>query len=475
MSDKFSFDVPFQWQIIKYTIKDKHGYKALLLYKYEYFDVLDQQVIARALQKYFKRKHRVPSTAAVLNEELNTLFKSRDYAQLILAEDQQRIKRKIRKLYKGVVKEGDEILHKCKLFASFVEFKKVLEDVDLHNFSGYESYAKNIQKAINLGMEIEEVNAGSFIVAGHQARITDRYNREDIVPTPYRQMNQLTNAGGYEKGSVVVLMDRPKKGKTLTLVNLASAYVKRRKKVIYFDLENGETQISIRVDQATIGKLKSEILSHNYDDKLKKVYRQYRRFGGELFVKRMPAMCTVQDLQKTVDELYTDYGIKFDIAIVDYIALMGSSSGSKEDFQRISDAYVDIKNWAKTNAFDIVFSANHVIRAAYKKRYTKYDPEDLAKCIDIERHIDALYGIQQSKLDEELGIYRFEVIEQRDGFNYGRILFHANIPHQTLRELSKEEEDAYNKQLEAMGEEGTKRESLKDKSERVKAQTRTDL
>lgn len=494
MGDKFSFDVPFQWQIIKYTLKDKHGYKALLLYKYEYFDVIDQQLIARAIHKYFKRKHRTPTTSAILNEELNLLFKTRDYAQLILPADHKRIKARVKKLYRGYVKEGDEILHKCKLFASYVEFKKTMEEVDIENFSTYEGFSKKVQKAINLGMEVDEHNKGSFVVAGHLNRITDRYNNEAVIPTPYRQINNLTNAGGYEGGSVVVFMDRPKKGKTLTLTNLAAAYIRRRgnsfkldeqgkskgiqkaaKKVIYFDFENGEQAIIMRIDQAVINKTKREILSHEYDHKLKKIYRQFRRLQGEIFVKRMPGLSTVDDLQKIMDDIYSEYGIKFEVAIIDYAALMGARSGAKEDFQRISDVYLDIKNWAKQNNLDIVYTANHVIRNAYKYRLSKYDPEHLAKCIDIERHIDALYGIQQSKLDEEMNVYRFEVIEQRDGFSFGRALFFCDIERQRLIEFTKEEEAAYNKALDDMEGQQNGRESAKNKSERVKKEARGDL
>lgn len=487
MREKFQFDVGFQWEILRYTVKDKHGYKALLLFKYEYFDLVEQQVIARALQRFFKRKKRVPSSATILNEELNTLFKTKDYAQNLLDDDRKNIKARVKKLYKSTLQDGDEILHKCKQFASYVEFKKTLEDVDLENFTQYEAYSKRIQKAINLGMEIEE-KKGSFIVAGHQARITQRYNTEDIIPTPYRQINNLTNAGGYEKGSVIVFMDSPKKGKTIVLVNFALSYIKKRgnnlklqgaykgvqraaKKVVYFDLENGETAITTRVDQSLLNKTKAEVLSHKFDDKLKKLYRQFRRYEGEIYVIRMPNGCTTDDLQKELDEVYVNFGIKFEVAILDYAALMGARSGAKEDFQRISDVYLDVKNWSKHNGFDIVITAHHVVRTAYKRRLTKYEPEDLAKCIDIERHVDALYGIQQSKVDQAQSVFRIELLEQRDGDSFGRALFWVNIKTQRMVEFTKEEEQTYNKAIEEMEEiqeSSNKRETEAEKSNRIK-------
>jgi hypothetical protein len=469
MTNKFKYDVSFQWEILKYTLKDKHGYKALLLYKFDYFDLVHQQVIARAIQRFFKRKKRVPASATVLNEELNSIFRTKDYAQSLLEDDRRKIKSRVRKLYKSVVKEGDEILHKCKLFASYIEFKKTLEDVDLENFQGYEGYSKKIQKAIRLGMEVDE-KKGSFVVAGHRARIIERHNGKSIVPTPYRQLNRLTNAGGWEKGSIVVFMDKPKEGKTMTLVNIAVALIKRKgntlksegiykgqqmsaKRVAYFDMENGETGITSRIDQTVVRRTKEELLSGGYDEKLKKLYRQFRRFGGEIFVKRMPKGSTTDDLQRELDEIYTEYGIKFEDVIVDYAALMGATSGIKDDTQRISDVYLDLKNFALQNDLDCLYTANHVVRGAYKKRLTKYDPEDMAKCIDIERHVDAIIGLQQSVLDKQSNVLRMEMLEQRDGRPSGRVLFWVDVKTQTMREFKIEEEKAYNEQLEAMGEE----------------------
>lgn len=487
--EKFKFDKDFQWSILKYTLRDKQGYKALLLYKPSYFILIDQQVIAKGLHRYFKRKKQIPRSSAVLNEELNNLFRTKDYAQSILEADRLRIKSKVRRLYKSMVSDGDEILHKCKTFASYIEFKSTLEDIDLTNFDQYEAYSKKIQKAINLGMEIEE-NKGRFLVAGHQQRFFERYNESEIIPTPFRQINNLTNAGGYTRGSLIVVVDRPKRGKTWTLTNVASAYMRKKgmynkigsptkgqkaaKKIIYFDLENGEVAIETRFDQQLVNQNKQDVLDHKYDAELKKIYRQFRRMQGEIHTRRMPWGSTTDDFQRVLDEIYTEFGIRFEVAIVDYAALMGSVAKDREEFQRISNAYLDLKNWALHNKFDVVWTAHHVKREAYKRRSTRFQPDDLAKCIDIERHVDALYGIQQNEIEEEGNVFRLEIISQRDGYQYGRALFWANQASQRLTEFTREEEAKYNEQMES--EEGHEhKETPKEKEERIKNQRNKDL
>jgi KaiC/GvpD/RAD55 family RecA-like ATPase len=446
-NDKFDFDIDFQWQIIKYTLKDKSGYKLLRLYKHSYFEIDDQQIVAHAIERYFRRKQSIPKSASILNQEINQLFRTKNYAKSFLQPDRDRVKRKTKKLYKSVLKDADEIYEQCKLFASYIELKKTLEEVDLKDFSKYSGYSKKIQKAVNIGMELDD-KRGSFIVSGAKTRILERHQQEETIPTPYRQINKLTNANGYTKGSIIVLVDKPKMGKTLSMVNFARDYMSRKgkyksnKKVIYFDLENGETSINIRIDQGVLNKSKKDIISGKYDSLLIKQYRKYKRLGGEIYVIRMQNGSTVNDFQKELDDLYNEFGLKFEVAIIDYIGIMGTTTGKKDDNERISDAYLDVKNWAKQNDLDAVITGHHVKREGYKRRYTKYRTEDLAKCIDIERHVDTLYGIQQNPEEFSNNIIRLETMAQRDGLN-GKALFHVNQSYQKIKEFTKEEIEAY--------------------------------
>lgn len=450
-TEKFLFDVDFQWDILRYTLNDKNGYKALLLYKHEYFDLEDQKVIARAIQRFFKRTQRIPKLASVLNEELNSLFKTKDYAQAFLQKDRIAIKKRVRLLFKNGLKEPDEIFSKITTFASYVEFKKVLTEVNLTDYNQYQTYLKKIQNAINMGVRVNE-KQGMFLVGSINTRLITRKNNDElIISTNIRQMDRLTNAGGYSKGSVIVFMDRPKKGKTLLLVNIARWFISKRsekagsknKKVIYFDLENGEANISARLDQAVVRSNKLDVLNGKFDPRLKKIYRKFKRLGGEIYTKRMPAYSTTTDFQRVMDELYTEYGMKFEVGIIDYMGLMGSVSARKEDVDRIGDAYLDVKNWAEHNNLDMVFTGHHVKREGYQRRPFRYRPDDLAKCIDIERHIDALYGIQQNEQEEAEGILRLEMIVQRDGLPSGRCLFNMKLDQQRLTELTHDELEGY--------------------------------
>lgn len=472
--NKFEFDKDFQWDIIKTVLIQKNGYKLLFLIHHDYFELNYQRVIAHGIERYFKRKQKLPTVPALLNEELRSLFRSRDYARSFTETDRASIVKKVRRLYKSPPPDSEEVFQKCKTFASFIQLKKTLEGIDVNNYTQYESYSSQIQKAVNIGLQLDE-KGGSLMVSAARVRLYERHNRSELIPTPYDQLNRLTNAGGYQMGSVFTIIDRPKRGKTFVLINLALEYVKKRthqtNKAIYFDLENGEDSITTRMDQSLLGLSKSEIISGQHDQKLNKTYRTLKRLGCEIYVQRMPNGCTTNDLQKVIDDLFQSYGLVFNVCFIDYIGLMGSLSGKVEDVNKISDAYLDVKNFAKRNNFAHTWTGHHVIRAAYGRRLTKYKSDDMAKCIDISRHVDGVFGLQQSEDDLRVGVLRMEVIEQRDGVPYGRVLFKQNLKTQRLRVMSPSAHKEYNMSFGELFNEGAEdgetskyREKMKKKS-----------
>lgn len=442
---KFQYGIDFQWEILKYTLKDSKGYKALGLFHFNNFELNYQQIIARGIQRFYRRRKKMPSNASILNEELRSLFRTSDYAQSLTKEDRSTIQKKVRRLYRANIKDGDEILEKCKEFASYKELTKVLENIDPTNFAQYQTYSKKIQNAINIGMSLNE-DKGSFVVAAHPNRFKERRHQFQVAPTPYKQLNALTNADGFGKGSVLVFLDKPKGGKTAFLISFARELMLSGKKVIYFDYENGEDNLGIRVDQGLVHATKKEILTGRWDLKLKKKYRRIKREkGGEIYIKRMDARSTIVEMQQVLDDLENEYGLKFDNAFVDYVGLMGASNGAKDDEPRISQAFIDVKNWAKNNDFDYVITGHHVIRKAYERRGTKYRPNDTAKCIEINRHVDGVYGIQQNATEQKSGVIRIEIIEQRDGEPFGAGWFHMDLRHQKFIEFTDMEVDVIKK------------------------------
>lgn len=434
--DKFQYNTEFQQKILAFTIKDDNGVKALNLYKDYYFDLIEHQVIAAALKNYHKRNSRLPKDRASLKEELRTLYTKKEFKEALLESDKTRIDKLINRLYKDPVKDGDLILEKCNRFASFVEFKSVMEEANLYDFNSYDSIIQKLQKAVNKNTPVEETN-GTFLIKDIRQRQLDRTNKDPVKPLPFKQLNDLTNAKGYGKGSVFVLLDKAKGFKTGVLANMARRYLKMKRNVILFDLENGEDPMTIRLEQCISNKTKLEVLSGEHNKAIQKIIRQYGRLGVELVIKRLPAYSTSADLEYWLDFYYREHGIVFQDMFIDYIGLMGSLKPSKDENERIGNAFLDVKNLASKKNIWHVWTPHHIGRNAYIRRATKYEPNDTAKAIDIHRHVDGMFGVNQNEEEKEGGVYRIEIIDQRDGPPSGTCYLWGNEPRQRVVEFTK--------------------------------------
>jgi len=323
--NKFEFTEEYQWDLLRYTAQDKNGERALVKYNDDYFTLVEHQVIAFGLKNYHTKEKRIPGET-MLREYIVRLLNSKQYVDLVTKSEQKNIIDLISTLYNKPVIDGDKVYEKCKEFSSYVKLKAVLENLDINDYNSYNKYSKQVSESIVDEDEVEDVRS-SLLLEDIKARQFKRQEIKTVFPTPIKQINQMTNAGGYEMASILVLLDKQKKGKTTTLANIARGYLKMKKKILIVDLENGQDNIFSRLEQSIMRLTKKELLSGEFDDKVQKRLRKYKRLGGEIAVIRLPALVTTADsIQVEMDLIYRETGIKFDVVIVDYMAKMGDIS-----------------------------------------------------------------------------------------------------------------------------------------------------
>jgi len=436
---KFKFTTEFQFDLLRFTALDRNGYKALELYDDSYFTLTEHAVLAYNFKKYYKRKKKVPGKV-IFHEELLRTLEQKEFINNLSDDDRKEIILLGQKLYEGIVRDGDDILQNAEKFSQFVDLKEVIESVDLLDFPQYEIFSRKVQKAIS--PKLKKLNErGNFLMADIKVRQFQRQDTSPIVPTPFKQINALTNAGGYNKGSILVLLDKAKHFKTGMLINIAKGYLIKKKNILVIDLDNGEDEWMQRVEQSISRKTKREVLSGDFDDDVRKTLRHYiRAFHSELVIKRMPALITTaNDIDTYINYLYTEFGLRINILVIDYIAKMGAISGKESLHERISDSYIDIGNLGMKHNIEHIWTAQHVTREAAKtKLKKKYVGTDVAGAIDITRHVQAIFGLNRTDEEEEQKLIRMEVVDQRDGVPRGRAIFDINIEKQIVKELSKD-------------------------------------
>jgi len=443
---KFQFTIEFQLDLLKFTVQDINGYKALNLYTDYYFTLTDHAIIAYTLKRYFKTKRRVPGLTILL-EEVNKSFSEKQFRDLLTVSDRSNIIDICKDLYKGTVKDGEDILEKTEKFSQFVDLKAIVEEVDLTNYNQYDQFSKQVQKAVSPKL-IGRDHKGAFLVTDVKERQFDRQDRGTILPTPWKQINRMTNAGGYSKGSIIVILDKPKKFKTGMLMNTARGYMRLQKRVLVIDLENGEDELTIRVEQAIINKDKKQILTGEFDRQIQKALRKYKRLGVELVIKRMPAIITTaNDISNYIDLLYREYGIRVDVLIIDFMGKMGCLAGKENISERISEAYIEVANLALEKNIEHVWTAQHVTRAASVREASRYEGNDVAGDINIIRNAQAIWGLNRTETEEAAGIQRLELVDQRDGKPKGRAVYWVNAETQRLTEMTKEQRAEFDEQF----------------------------
>lgn len=438
---KFSFTTEFQLEILRFLVQDKDGGLVVKRVKPSYLVLIEHSIIAEGLVKFFKKNNKVPSKN-ILKQEIKELLEGKNYVDLVTQDDVPNINKIIDDLYNTPLQDSEYIRDKIYQFSTYVEMKNLNESFDLENFDQYEEYSKKFDRILQNSKPKTE-DEPLYLIRDLAQRQFKRRVDPDVVPSPYKQLNDLTNAGGFPSGSVLVLLDKPKAKKTFFLVNLAKGYLRMKKSVLYIDTENGKNQIMDRMIQSSINVSKKELYTGDFDKKEASHIRKLSRFGVELVIERVPAMITDCNYIRDLIDKLRSQGINIQVVIIDYAAKLASIARDKEDFDRISNVYVDIQNLADEENLDCIWTANHITREGAKHRETRYEENDISGAISIVRNAQGIYGLNATPQEESEGIQRLEIVVQRDGLPFGRAVFKVDVEHQRAIELTKEQRKAY--------------------------------
>lgn len=438
---KFEFTIEFQSEILKYILRDKEGGLVIKKIKPSYLLLIEHSLIAEAIFKYFKKVNRMPSKN-ILKEVVKELLESKNYVDLITKDDIPTINKTIDNLFSEPLTDSDYIKEKIYQFSTYVEMKNLNDSFDLDNFDQYEVYSRKIEKILQNSKPKKE-DEPLFMIRDVIERQFKRQAEPSVIPCPFRQLNDLTNAGGYPEHSINVILDKPKAKKTFFMVNLARGYLRMKKSVLYIDTENGKEQIMDRFIQSSINKTKKELYSGEYDKLESKHLRKLAKFGVELVVERVPAMITTcNDIRDLVLKLRSR-GLDIKVLMVDYAGKLASIAGDKDDFERISNVYIDLQNLAEELDLEIVWTAHHITRQGKAHRTTRYDENDISGSIAIVRNAQTIVGLNSTDQEEKDDILRCELVVQRDGKPSGRALFKCDVERQRCVEFTREQRKQY--------------------------------
>lgn len=472
-SVKFSFTPDFQLEILRFILRDKEGGLVLRRVKSSYLVLIEHALIFEGISKYFKKQGKMPSEN-ILKQVIKELLESKAYVDLVTKDDLPSIQKLISNLYHIPLSDSEYIKERIYQFSTYVEMKNLNDSFDLDNFEQYEEYSRKIEKVLQKSKPKKE-DEPLYMIRDVIERQFKRQSEPSVIPCPYRQLNDLTNAGGYPEHSINVILDKPKAKKTFFMVNLARGYLRMKKSVLYIDTENGQDQIMDRFIQSSINKTKKELYSGEYDKLEAKHLRKLARFGVELVVERVPAMITdVTYIREKIIQL-RNQSIDIRVLMVDYAGKLASISRDREDFERISNVYVDLQNLAEELHLDIIWTAHHITREGKKHRLTRYDENDISGSIAIVRNAQVIMGLNSTEQEEKDNILRAEIVVQRDGLPSGRALFKCDVERQRCTEFTKEQRKQYDEVYGSKLDEQFKKKDNPDADSKKRERTTGDI
>lgn len=472
-SVKFSFTPDFQLEILRFILRDKEGGLVLRRVKSSYLVLIEHALIFEGISKYFKKQGKMPSEN-ILKQVIKELLESKAYVDLVTKDDLPSIQKLISNLYHIPLSDSEYIKERIYQFSTYVEMKNLNDSFDLDNFEQYEEYSRKIEKVLQKSKPKKE-DEPLYMIRDVTERQFKRQSEPSVIPCPYRQLNDLTNAGGYPEHSVNVILDKPKAKKTFFMVNLARGYLRMKKSVLYIDTENGQDQIMDRFIQSSINKTKKELYSGEYDKLEAKHLRKLARFGVELVVERVPAMITdTTYIREKIIQL-RNQGIDIRVLMVDYAGKLASISRDREDFERISNVYIDLSNLAEEMKLDIIWTAHHITREGKKHRKTRYDENDISGSIAIVRNAQVIMGLNATEQEERDDILRAEIVVQRDGLPSGRALFKCSTETQRCTEFTREQRKEYDEVYGSKLDEQFKKKDNPDADSKKRERTTGDI
>ncbi len=444
---QFKFSTEFQTELLRYLIQSKEATIYISKLKPSYFTLLEHCIVAEVIVKSVKKYKRVP-IKPVLIEEMLKLLNSREYVNLVVKEDIPNLKTIIDNLYNIELKDEDIIKNSILKFIAFIELTALNEISDFTEVESYEAYLNKVALIVRNSKGDNDIKPPILMIDDTSTRQLKRKIDPDVYPTPYKQLNRLTNGGGYPKGSIIVFLDKAKAKKTFNLINVARGYLAMRKVVLYIDTENGMYQIMDRAVQSTLNKTKRELLSGDFDKLERRHMRKYKRLKSELIVQRVVALhddCNT--IERLIDDIKIKTGLTVNVLVVDYAGKLASIAKDTDDFARISNIYIDLESLAVKKNLDVIVSAHHLTREGSKFKETKYEENHIAGSISIVRNVQVVIGLNSTHEEDENGVQRWEIVVQRDGVPKGRVVFSVDVARQRMKELSKEARDKYDETM----------------------------
>ncbi len=241
-------------------------------------------------------------------------------------------------------------------------------------------------------------------ISDYYRRIEQQYEHrgEPVgIPTGFTDLDKLL--GGFQRSDLIIVAARPGVGKTSLMLSMAlnAARLGNNASVAIFSLEMSSEQLVQRLVSAETGINSQKLRTGELDEREWNLFTQAVGNLGNLrlYLDDTPAI-TPNQMRAKCRRLYREHGL--DLIIVDYLQLMESGQGKKNDnrVQEISYISRTLKELAREMNVPLV-SAAQLSRQVEQRADKRPQLSDLRESGSIEQDADIVIFIYRDDLYNE--------------------------------------------------------------------------
>ena len=381
----------------------------------------DHRLIYAAISKLIERSR--PADVVTVNEQLQTEGKAQECGGLqylnALAQETPsaaNIRRyaeivRDRSILRKLITVSDELATTA-LNPQGKETRQILDEAESKVFQISEDGARG-----QTGFQDIQTLLGHVL-----ARVDELYHRDDAsdvtgVPSGFADLDRMTS--GLQPGDLVIVAGRPSMGKTAFALNVAEhVAVDKGMPVAVFSMEMGGTQLAMRMI-CSVGRIDQQRVRSGRlidEDWTRLTAAMQKMQDAQIFIDETPALNSLE-LRARSRRLARQYG-KLGLIVVDYIQLMGASSGGENRATEISEISRSLKGLAKELGCPVV-ALSQLNRSLEQRPNKRPIMSDLRESGAIEQDADVILFIYRDEVynpdSQDKGSAEIIIGKQRNG------------------------------------------------------------
>lgn len=414
----------FEKLLIHYIFRDETVREKVLPYlNVDVFDGEDTIDIVKVLVKYIEEYQNFPT-----KKNLKLMMDSGTFSKLmeiINLEDVDEYDREF------VLDQLEEFFRGKLALEAILDAKDGLDSGDEKKLT--ESPDK-LREALSFTFD---TNIGLNVVEDGERMFAALHDRDKVVSTGLKTLDQLIEGGFHEKSLSLVLAES-NLGKSLIKCALSTNSLLQNKNVLYVSLEMSEEKISERILANAFDIELNMLKMLDKNTFITKLSTMKEQTSGQLYVVAYPPKSINSNrLRNIVKELKTKKKFVPDIIFVDYMGLMSPNSSRKTDNSYSEQKTVSEELRAIAVEFGIpVVSAVQTNRGGFGN--SELDMTDIADSIGTVATADVIFGVTQTQEMREAGRYTFLLLKNRYGENKKKCYIGVNYPKMRIYDVEED-------------------------------------